>query len=88
MLSKFVLCEMHTFSGRIDCKVETGKYIYLFEFKRDDTAESALSQIDSKEYTLPFTADCRRLYKIGVTFDSAARKLAGWKAVNCTPENL
>ena len=34
LLGKFVLCEMHTYSGRIDCKVETEKYIYLFEFKR------------------------------------------------------
>ena len=36
LLGKFVLCEMHTFSGRIDCKVETKDYIYpeLFMFSR------------------------------------------------------
>ena len=79
LLGKFAICEMHTFSGRIDCKVETKDYIYLFEFKRDDTAESALAQIDSKDYTLPFTADSRKLFKIGVGFDSASRKLVGWE---------
>lgn len=78
LLGKFTLCEMHTFSGRIDCKVETGNYIYLFEFKRDDTAEAALAQIDAKDYTLPFAADARRLFKIGVSFDSRTRKLSGW----------
>ena len=79
LLGKFVLCEMHTFSGRIDCKVEARDYLYVFEFKRDDTAQAALAQIDSKEYTLPFVADSRKLYKIGVTFDSKTRKLTGWQ---------
>ncbi|MCR5609615.1 MAG: PD-(D/E)XK nuclease domain-containing protein, partial [Lachnospiraceae bacterium] len=78
LLGKFAQCEMHTFSGRIDCKVETKNYIYLFEFKRDDTAESALSQIDSKEYALPFITDSRKVYKIGVSFDSKSRKLIEW----------
>ena len=79
LLGKFVMCEMQTFSGRIDCKVETREYIYLFEFKRDDTAEAALEQIDSKEYALPFAADSRKIYKIGVSFDSETRKLVGWE---------
>ena len=79
LLGKITVCEMHTFSGRIDCRVETGNFIYLFEFKKDDTAESALQQIDPKEYSLPFVADSRKLIKIGVSFDSAARKLVGWE---------
>lgn len=79
LLGKFALCEMHTFSGRVDCKVETKNYIYLFEFKRDDTADEALKQICEKEYALPFVADSRVLFKIGVSFDSATRKLVGWK---------
>ncbi len=79
LLNKFALCEMHTYTGRIDCKVETKDYIYLFEFKRDDTAESALNQIDSKDYGLPFVANHRKIYKIGVSFDTATRKLVDWQ---------
>lgn len=79
LLGKYALCEMHTFTGRIDCKVETEKFIYLFEFKRDETAENALKQIEDNSYTLPFAADQRRLYKIGVSFDSERRILADWK---------
>ncbi|SFC22777.1 ATP-binding protein [Butyrivibrio sp. YAB3001] len=79
LLGKIVQCEAHTYMGRIDCKVETKDYIYLFEFKRDDSAESALKQIDSKDYALSFAADSRKLYKIGVSFDSESRKLVGWK---------
>ena len=79
LLGKYTQCEMHTYTGRIDCKLETVKYIYLFEFKRDDSAEAALAQIDSKDYALPFVADQRKLIKIGVAFDSGTRKLTGWK---------
>jgi len=79
LLGRYVLCEMHTFSGRIDCKVETDNYIYLFEFKRDESADAALKQIEDKSYTLPFIADSRKLYKIGVSFDSEKRILADWK---------
>ena len=79
LLGKFTLCEMHTYSGRIDCKVETSDYIYLFEFKRDDSAEAALRQIESRDYALPFAADGRKLYKIGVSFDSARRSLEEWR---------
>ena len=79
LLGKFTLCEMHTYTGRIDCKVETKKYIYLFEFKRDAAPEAALEQIDSRDYALAFVADSRKLFKIGVSFDSGTRRLAGWR---------
>ena len=79
LLGKFALCEMQTYSGRVDCVVKTRDFIYVFEFKRDDTAENALKQIDSKDYALPFVADNRKLYKIGVSFDSSSRMLEGWE---------
>ena len=74
-----VQCEMHTFTGRIDCKVETDRFIYLFEFKRDGSAEDALKQIEDKSYDLPFKADNRKIYKIGVNFGSKSRTLEDWK---------
>ena len=81
LLGRFVQCEMHTATGRIDCIVETSRFLYLFEFKRDDTAEAALEQIEEKEYALPFSSDTRQIFKIGVSFDSASRKLVDWKVV-------
>ena len=79
LLGRMVQCEMHTFTGRIDCKVETDRFIYLFEFKRDGSAEDALKQIEDKSYDLPFKADNRKIYKIGVNFDSKSRTLEDWK---------
>ena len=80
LLGQYVRCEMHTFNGRVDCVLESEKYIYLFEFKRDDTAENALAQIKDMGYALPFAADRRKLYRIGVGFDSSTRMLTDWKA--------
>ncbi|MBP0979004.1 MAG: ATP-binding protein [Oscillospiraceae bacterium] len=80
LLGQFTDCEVHTFNGRIDCRVLTRDYIYLFEFKRDDSADNALKQINDKGYTLPFAADRRKLIKIGVSFDSEKRILSEWKA--------
>ena len=48
------------------------------EFKLEGTAEEALQQINEKQYALPFTADPRRLYKIGVNFSAALRGIEKW----------
>ena len=79
LLGKLTPCEMLTYTGRIDGKVETKEYIYLFAFRRDDTAEEALAQIDNKDYALPFVAEGRKVFKMGVSFDTESRRLVGWK---------
>ena len=45
------------------------------EFKLDGTAEEAIKQINEKHYALPFEADGRRLFKIGVNFSSETRNI-------------
>lgn len=67
--------ERKTSNGRIDLLVETRKYIYLFEFKINKSAEIALEQIDRKEYSLPFETDGRKVFKIGVNFDTKTRRI-------------
>lgn len=79
LLGRYVMTEQQAYKGRIDCKVETDHFVYLFEYKLDKTAEDALNQIDTKDYQLSFSADKRKLFKIGVSFDSKERKLADWK---------
>ncbi len=78
LLGKFVRCEMHTSRGRVDCVVETGKFVYIFEFKRDKSAEEALQQIEEQHYAKPYAADSRKVFLIGVNFSSETRELDGW----------
>ena len=79
LLGQYVQCESHTSTGRIDCVIETKQFIYIFELKRDDSAEAALNQIKDMQYTAPYAADKRKLYKIGAGFDSKTRQLVDWK---------
>ena len=80
LLGQYTVCEMHTWNGRVDCILETGAYVYLFEFKRDDSAQSALKQIRDMEYGKVYAADFRKRYRIGVSFDSGSRMLTEWIA--------
>ena len=79
LLGQFVHTEIHTSRGRADCVVEADDYIYLFEFKRDKTADEALDQIEYKGYMDAYAADKRRRIKIGVNFDSKKRTIEEWK---------
>lgn len=79
LLGQYVHCEQHTANGRIDCVLETKQFVYLFEFKRDDSAEAALKQINDMHYAGLYAADPRKLYKIGVSFNSETRRLEDWK---------
>lgn len=81
LLGKYTYCEMHTHTGRIDCIVETKDYVYIFEFKRDRSAEEALRQIEEQQYAKPYAADSRQLFKIGVNFSSETRELDNFIAV-------
>ncbi len=78
LLGQFVQVEQHSAKGRADCIVETECYVYIFEFKRDGSAEDALAQIEIQGYAVPYTSDIRTLVKIGVNFDSAERTITGW----------
>ncbi len=81
LLGQFVSTEIHSAKGRADCIVETDDYVYIFEFKRDRSAEEALKQIDETGYEKPYSADKRTLIKIGANFDSESRNLDGWEVV-------
>ena len=78
LLGMDVQNELHVSSGRIDMVVKTDKYIYIFEFKLDGSAEEALKQIEEKDYALPFESDGRKIYKIGVNFSSEKRNIDSW----------
>lgn len=73
-----VKAEYHTSQGRIDMVLQTNDFIYVMEFKLEGTAEEALHQINEKNYAKPFTADPRKLFKIGINFSSQTRNIEKW----------
>ena len=73
--------EIHMVTGRADCVVQTPDYIYVFEFKLDKPVEDAMAQIDDKGYAIPYQADQRKLYMVGVVFSTEKRNIVDWKIV-------
>jgi hypothetical protein len=79
LMGAYTSCEVHMATGRADCVVQTADYIYVFEFKLDAPIEEAMKQIDDRGYTKPYTADQRKLYKIGVVFSTEKRNIADYQ---------
>ena len=74
-----VYIEKQLSQGRADCIIETDKYVYIFEFKLDGTADEALQQIEDRGYALPYASDARTLHKIGCSFSSETGTIEEWK---------
>ena len=64
--------------GRLDCCVETPKYVYIFEFKLDGSAKDALQQIDDRGYANEFLSSGKTIHKIGVNISSETGTVADW----------
>ena len=73
-----VYVEKQQSQGRVDCVIETDKFIYILEFKLDGSAEEALQQINDKGYVREYASDSRKLFKIGCSFSSETGTIGEW----------
>ncbi len=73
-----VYTEKQMSEGRADCIIETPKYVYIFEFKLDGTAEEALQQIHDRGYARAYEADARQRFLVGVSFSSQTGTTEEW----------
>ena len=78
LMGAFILVEEDSAIGRADAVIHTPDAVYVFELKYDGSAEEAIRQIDDKGYLIPYSADGKRLYKIGVNYDSQQRTIGEW----------
>lgn len=74
-----VYAEKEQSYGRLDCVVETPKYVYIFEFKLDGSAVAALKQIDDMGYATEYLSKGKNIYKIGVNISSETGTVADWE---------
>ena len=81
LMGEYVETERTTSNGRIDILIKTKDYVYIIEIKTDSTPDEALAQIEEKGYARPFADDPRRVFRIGVNFSTANRRIDGWKVV-------
>lgn len=72
-----VQVELRNSDGRPDIVVKTEKYIYIFELKINSTPEVAIRQMEEKRYGLPFEADPRKVFLIGINFSTEKKRIEG-----------
>lgn len=73
-----VQSEVSTNSGRVDMVLKTDQFIYIFEFKIDADAETAMNQIFDKGYHQQFRIESKEIILVGVNFDTKTRTLNSW----------
>ena len=78
ILGEYIISEAHFSKGRADSILINKKYVYLFEFKIDQDAQTALNQINIKNYAGRFKMDDRQVIKVGVNFSSAEKNITDW----------
>lgn len=72
--------EVNTAVGRTDVVIKNAKNIFVIELKVDGSAQDALNQINSKNYSIPYKYDGREVVKIGVNISSEnnVRTITDW----------
>ena len=75
--------EVHTPHGRIDMVLMTQKRIYIVELKLNRDAQTAMRQIDLKDYRKRFSLSNLPVTKVGVNFDSEKGNIADWMIQDC-----
>ena len=79
LLTHFVVdVEVHTPSGRVDVVMETEDTLYLIELKLNKSAQSAMQQINLKQYGQRFARCGKPIVKVGVNFDAKKGNIEDW----------
>ena len=79
LLSHFVVdVEVHTPNGRVDVVMETEDTLYLIELKLNKSAQSAMQQINLKQYGQRFARCGKPIVKVGVNFDAKKGNIEDW----------
>ena len=72
------ISEPHFSKGRADVILINKDFVYIFEFKVDQDAQTALDQINLKNYAGRYQMDGRKIFKIGANFSSKEKNLTDW----------
>jgi Predicted AAA-ATPase/PD-(D/E)XK nuclease superfamily len=87
-LGIYLRSEVHSIAGRADALVETATHIYVFEFKLNQTAQTALSQIRRRQYHAPYLAGPKAIRLIGVNFNAITCVIDDWKTQKVTQKKV
>lgn len=71
--------EVLTCKGRIDMVMEFSDKLYIIEFKCNQSAKDAIRQIHDNGYAAPYKKSGKKVFLMGINFDSEKRNIGEWK---------
>ena len=71
--------EVHTPHGRVDIVMLSRTNLYLIEVKMNKDAQTAMQQIDLKDYRQRFALCGKPVVKVGINFDSDKGNIEDWE---------
>ncbi len=75
MLGAKVGAEEGSARGYADAIIETPKFVWVFEFKYNKSAQAAVRQIREKGYAAAYKGDKRPVTLVGINFRTAKRNI-------------
>ena len=80
LLTNFLVdVEVHTPKGRVDIVMLTRSDLYIIELKLNKDAQTAMRQINLKNYRQRFALSGKPITKVGINFDSTVGNITDWK---------
>jgi ATP-dependent exoDNAse (exonuclease V) beta subunit len=76
--------EVSVSTGRLDAVLIHENKVYIFEFKLNDTADSALQQIREKQYFKKYEHQGKELFLVGIGFSGKTKEVSDWKVEQLT----
>ncbi|MEZ5042921.1 MAG: ATP-binding protein [Saprospiraceae bacterium] len=73
-----VAAEVSTNKGRIDAVIETPRHIYIIEFKLNESAAVALTQIKENGYPEQYASRKKPIVLVGINFAEEKRGIQDW----------
>jgi len=70
--------EVHTPRGRVDIVLLTKTDLYIIELKLNKSAQTAMQQINLKNYRQRFALSGKPITKVGINFDSTQGNIEDW----------
>ena len=79
LLGYYVDVEVRTPKGRVDMVMRTATRLYLVELKIGSSADTAMQQIDLKQYPERFSLCGLPVIKVAIDFDREVHNISDWK---------
>ena len=76
------MSEVSTYQGSIDSVIQTPKHVFIFDFNRDDSLDSAENQVEEKDYAKAFYHLDKPIILFLIHFNSKLQQIDAFRVID------